>query len=238
MASASCCNVVAPAGVGDLAPKLAPYAGNVTEWIAAAAGGLGGMFVQFNGEHAAAMVIRFGHRLVSERGEATVRLTGQAIRSVALGVVVTALAQSELGGIGLAVVGLPFAAVLTALMFVLSQAQIGASVVLVPAIAWMYYFGDSLWATVLVVFTIAATILDTVLRPMLIRRGGQPADAADPRRRHWRADGDGAVWHFHWADGPGDRLHGAECVDARERGGRAAGGGAMTFPPFWMALRA
>ncbi len=174
---------VTSAGVSDLAPKLAPYAGNVTEWIAAAAGGLGEMFVQFlltvavaaimysNGEHAAAMVIRFGHRLSGERGEATVRLAGQAIRSVALGVVVTALAQSGLGGIGLAVVGVPFAAVLTALMFVLCLAQIGASVVLVPAIAWMYYIGDSLWATVLVVFTIAATILDSVLRPMLIRRG-------------------------------------------------------------------
>jgi predicted PurR-regulated permease PerM len=170
-------------GVSELAPKLTPYAGDLTEWFAAAAGSLGGMFVQFlltvavaaimysNGEHAAAMVIRFGHRLGGERGEAAVRLAGQAIRSVALGVVVTALAQSVLGGIGLAVVGVPFAAVLTALMFVLCLAQIGATVVLIPAIVWMYYIGDTLWATVLVVFTVAATVLDSVLRPMLIRRG-------------------------------------------------------------------
>ena len=44
---------------------------------------------------------------------------------MALGVVVTALAQSTLGGIALAVVGVPFATVLTALMFLLCLAQIG-----------------------------------------------------------------------------------------------------------------
>ena len=61
----------------------------------------------------------FSAGLSDERGERAVRLAGQAIRSVALGVVVTALAQSVIGGIGLWAVGLPFATLLTALMFVL-----------------------------------------------------------------------------------------------------------------------
>ena len=46
-------------------------------------------------------------------------LAGQAIRGVALGVVVTALVQSILGGIGLVISGVPFVAVLTAIMFAL-----------------------------------------------------------------------------------------------------------------------
>ena len=170
-------------GVSDLAPKLTPYAGDLTEWFAAAVGGLGGMFVQFlltvvvaaimysNGEHGAAIVIRFGRRLGGDHGEAAVVLAGQAIRSVALGVVVTALAQSVLGGIGLAVVGIPFASLLTALMFILCLAQLGPSLVLIPAIIWMYYSGATLGGTVLVVFAVVATILDSVLRPLLIRRG-------------------------------------------------------------------
>jgi len=170
-------------GVSELAPRLSPYAGDLTEWFAAAAGSLGGMFVQFlltvavaaimysNGEDAAAIVVRFGHRLGGDRGEAAVRLAGQAIRSVALGVVVTALAQSVLGGIGLAVVGVPFASLLTALMFMMCLAQVGPSLVLIPAIAWMYYSGSTLGGTVLVVFTVVATVLDSVLRPILIRRG-------------------------------------------------------------------
>ena len=170
-------------GVQDLAPKLVPYAGSMTQWLIAAAGGLGGIFLHFlltvaiaaimyaGGERAAAAALRFGHRLGDERGEMAVRLAGQAIRSVALGVVVTAVAQSVLGGIGLAIVGVPFATVLTALMFMLCLAQVGPAPVLIPAVGWMYYSGETLWATVLLAFTIVDMTMDSVLRPILIRRG-------------------------------------------------------------------
>jgi predicted PurR-regulated permease PerM len=170
-------------GVEELAPKLTPYAGALTQWIASAAGSLGGMFLQFlltaaiaavmyaKGERAADTVLLFGRRLGGQRGETAVYLAGQAIRSVALGVVVTALAQSLIGGIGLRVVGLPFAALLTALMFVLCLIQVGPGLVLVPAVVWMYYSGDTFWATVLLVFTIVATTVDQFIRPILIRRG-------------------------------------------------------------------
>jgi len=171
------------AGVTDLAAKLTPYAGDLTRWFASAVGSLGSILVQFvltvgvaaamysGGERAAAIVVRFGRRLGGDRGEMAVQLAGQAIRSVALGVVVTAVAQSVLGGIGLAVAGVPFAPVLTALMFMLCLAQIGPGLVLIPAVIWMYYTSEALWASVLLVFTIVAMTMDNFLRPMLIRRG-------------------------------------------------------------------
>jgi predicted PurR-regulated permease PerM len=171
------------AGVRDLAPKLIPYAESLGPWLISAVGGLGGTFVHFfltvavasvlyaRGERAGAIVIRFGRRLGGDRGETAVRLAGQAIRGVALGVVVTAVAQSVLGGIGLAIVGIPFVPVLTALMFMLCLAQIGPGPVLIPAVAWMYYSGDALWATVLLAFTIVDLVMDSFLRPMLIRKG-------------------------------------------------------------------
>ena len=170
-------------GVRDLAPRLMPYAGALTQWFASAAGSLGATFVQFlltvalaavlyqGGERYAAAMLRFGHRLAADRGEMAVRLAGQAIRSVALGVVVTAVAQSALGGIGLAIAGVPFAAVLTALMLMLCVAQLGPALVMVPAVVWMYYAADALWATVLLVFTVVAMTMDNFLRPVLIRRG-------------------------------------------------------------------
>jgi len=123
------------------------------------------------GEFAAAALIRFGRRLGGGRGETAVLLAGQAIRSVALGVVVTAIAQSVLGGIGLAVVGVPLAGVLTALMFILCLAQLGPGLVLIPAVAWMYYSGQSFWATVLLGISLGAMVMDNFLRPVLIRRG-------------------------------------------------------------------
>jgi hypothetical protein len=45
------------------------------------------------GERAAATAIRFGRRQSGDRGEMAVRLAGQAIRSVALGLVVTAVGR-------------------------------------------------------------------------------------------------------------------------------------------------
>lgn len=170
-------------GMQELAPKLSPYAGTLTQWLASAVGGLGSMLLQFllttaiaavlyaGGERAASHLVLFGRRLAHERGERAVFLAGQAIRSVALGVVVTALAQSLIGGIGLAVTGLPFAGLLTALMFVLCLIQIGPGLVLVPAVIWMYYTGDIVWGTVLLVFTLVAATIDQFIRPILIRRG-------------------------------------------------------------------
>jgi len=174
---------LASAGMPELAPKLDPYAGAVAQWFVSTAGSLGGMFIHFllttaiaavmyaRGEQGAATAIRFGRRLAGDRGEMAVRLAGQAIRGVALGVVVTAVAQSALGGIGLLVVGMPFAAVLTALMFILCLIQIGPGLVLAPAVFWMYYSGDTIWATVLLAFTVVAGTMDGFLRPFLIRKG-------------------------------------------------------------------
>lgn len=166
-----------------LLTRLTPYAGKLTQWFASVAGGLGETFVHLlltiaiaavmyaGGEKAGAYVVGFGRRLAGDRGDWAVHLAGQAIRSVALGVVVTAFAQSIIGGVGLAVVGLPFAGLLTALMFVLCLIQLGPALVLFPAVAWMYYSSGFFWGTVLLAFTLVATTVDQFIRPILIRRG-------------------------------------------------------------------
>src|SRR5262249_52371285 len=110
-------------------------------------------------------------RLAGDRGEEAVVLAGQAIRAVALGVVVTALAQAAAAGVGLAVVGIPYAAVLTAIILILCIAQLGPLLVLAPAVGWLYWSSDMVWGTVLLVWTLLVGTMDNVLRPMLIRRG-------------------------------------------------------------------
>jgi predicted PurR-regulated permease PerM len=90
---------------------------------------------------------------------------------VALGVVVTALFQSVLGGIGLAITGVPAAALLTAVMFLLCLAQLGPVLVLVPAVVWLFWSGHTVAGSVLAVITLLASTVDNLLRPILIRRG-------------------------------------------------------------------
>ncbi|HQS07436.1 MAG TPA: AI-2E family transporter YdiK [Xanthobacteraceae bacterium] len=174
---------VTSAGLDDLTPRLTPYAGAFTQWFASAAGGLAGMFVQFllttvlaaciyaQGEKGAEIALGFGRRLGGDRGEMVILLIGRAVRGVALGVVVTALAQSALGGIALLAVGVPFAPVLTALMFMLCLVQIGPGLVLFPAAFWMYYSGDTVWASVLLVMAVITVTMDNFLRPFLIKKG-------------------------------------------------------------------
>jgi predicted PurR-regulated permease PerM len=174
---------LAAKGIQELAAKAVPYAGGLTKWFVSEVGSFGIMFVQFlltvviaailyaYGESTAKLTLRFGTRLAGARGEATVRLAAKAIRGVALGVVVTALVQSLIGGIGLALAGVPFAAVLTAVMFMLALAQIGAVPVMIPALIWLYWSGDIGWGSFLLVVTVFVGALDNVLRPILIKKG-------------------------------------------------------------------
>ncbi len=83
----------------------------------------------------------------------------------------TALVQAVLGGIGLAVSGVPYATLLTVLMILSCLVQLGPLPVLIPAIIWLYWTGDTTWGTVLLVWSGVVGTLDNVIRPMLIRMG-------------------------------------------------------------------
>lgn len=170
-------------GIRPLANKLSPYAGTLGRWLIGQLGTFGAVLLQFvltiiaaavfytYGEDAADFALRFGKRLAGNHGKDAVRLSAAAIRGVALGVVVTALVQALIGGLGLLVAGVPFAPVLTALMFLLAVAQIGAVPVLVVPIIWLYATGSVGWGTFLLVVAIIAGSLDNVLRPLLIKKG-------------------------------------------------------------------
>ena len=176
---------IAITGPEAVTSRIEPYARNMATWFVSEVGSFGIVALQFlltliisaifyaYGESVATGVRLFFRRIAGNRGEEVVQLAGQAIRGVAFGVVVTAIVQSVLGGIGLAIVGTPFVGLLTALMFVLAVAQIGAAPVLFCVVAWMYWEGDTGLATGLLVWTLIVSSMDNILRPYLIKRGGQ-----------------------------------------------------------------
>jgi len=174
---------VAAAGPEGLSAKVVPYANRVLAWFVNNAGGLGVIVVQFlltliltailysKGETAAFGVRRFFRRVADEQGENAVLLAGKAIRAVAMGIVVTALIQSLLGGLGLWAAGIPGAALLTAVMFLLAIAQVGVVPVLAVAVAWLFWKKITLWAVALLVWTVVVGSIDNVIRPILIKKG-------------------------------------------------------------------
>ncbi len=169
----------------DLQTKFAPYASRVAGWLVNEAGSISLLVVQFlltialcavlfmTGESLAAGVRRFAHRLAGERGDNAVVLAAQAVRAVALGVVVTAIVQSLLAGIGLAIVGIPFAGLLTAVTLLLCIAQIGVLPILLPAVLWLFWSDQTGWGIFLAIWTAVVALLDNILRPWLIRRGAE-----------------------------------------------------------------
>jgi predicted PurR-regulated permease PerM len=170
-------------GPEALLARIEPYSGRGVAYVAARAGGIGRVIVEFlltvgltavlftSGEASAAWVRAVAQRLAGARGDSAVILAAQAIRGVALGVVVTALAQAVLGGIGLAVTGVPGAPLLTAAMFFLAIIHVGAVLPMLAAVAWLFWTGHKAAGGVLLVWALVVGTLDNVLRPWLIRRG-------------------------------------------------------------------
>ena len=167
----------------EIIKKIIPFLDDVVKWFVAQAGGFGLFMIHFlitviicgilysKGEIAVKGIRNFATRLAGERGDAIVVLAGQAVKAVTMGVVITALIQSILGGIGLAICGVPRPGLLTAIMFILGLTQIGAGPVLIPAVIWKYASGDPVWGTVLLIWTIVVGGSDNFIRPFLIKRG-------------------------------------------------------------------
>lgn len=174
---------LAAAGTQGLMDWVVPYTAQAGRWVLGEVGGLGFLLVQFllivvlsavlyaSGEVGATSVLRFGRRLGGERGENAIILAGQAIRGVAMGVGVTAIVQTVLGGIGLAIAGVPFASLLAAVMLILCIAQLGPALILFPAVGWVFWTGEAGWGYFLLVWSLIVVTLDNFLRPLLIKQG-------------------------------------------------------------------
>ncbi len=163
--------------------RLAPALKAVTQWLLGSAGSLLRLVLQVvltavitamlyaKGEIVAGGLRAFFRRVGGEGADALVLLAGNAARAVALGVVVTALLQSLLTGVALALAGVPAAAVLGGLALVLCLAQVGPLIILVAAVAWLYWSKQVTAATVLAVASIGLVSMDNILKPILITRG-------------------------------------------------------------------
>jgi predicted PurR-regulated permease PerM len=162
---------------------VVPYVQKVFSWFVAQAGSMGMTMLHFlltviiasilyaKGEVVEDGVLRFARRLAGTQGEEVAVLAAKAVRGVMLGVVLTALIQAAVSGVGLLITGVPAVGLLTAVVFMLCLAQLGPILVLVPAVIWLYWSGQPIWGTVLLVISVVAVTLDNVIRPFLIKKG-------------------------------------------------------------------
>lgn len=172
---------------GDINALLAPYSGQIAR-----------LLVEI-GQQAAASLLQIllalvvatmfwtsGDRMVDQLKDIAGRLggatavtavdaAGGAVRGVAWGVVGTGILQAVLMGLGLAVAGVPGAAVLAFLTMIFSISQVLGPLVIVTwggAAAWLYGQEQAGWALFMLVWGgVMVSGSDNIVRPLLIQRG-------------------------------------------------------------------
>jgi predicted PurR-regulated permease PerM len=114
---------------------------------------------------------RIASRIVAPRGEQFVDLAAVTIRNVSRGVVGVALLQAILIGIVLQVVGVPSAGLLAFIILVLCILQVGPALVVLPILIWGWLTMTTGHALLLTVLLVPLTLMDNVLKPMMMGRG-------------------------------------------------------------------
>jgi predicted PurR-regulated permease PerM len=110
-------------------------------------------------------------RLMPPQSRDFVALAGATIRTVSQGVIGIALVQSFLIGIGLKFAGISSAGLLAFLVLILGIMQLGAALVLIPCVIWIWATKNVAMAVLLTVYLVVVGLADNVLKPLLMGRG-------------------------------------------------------------------
>jgi predicted PurR-regulated permease PerM len=90
---------------------------------------------------------------------------------VARGVIGISALQAFLVGVGVMVAGIPAATLITSAALVLGIVQIGPSIIVIPLIIWSWTAMETTTALLFTAYMIPVSLLDNVLRPLLLGRG-------------------------------------------------------------------
>lgn len=172
---------------GDIRALVAPYGGQIARLLVEVGQTAAASILQVllalvvaamfwtGGEAMVAQLRGIAGRLGGAVGVSCVDAAGGAVRGVAWGVVGTGILQAVLMGLGLAIAGVPGAAVLAFLTMIFSISQVLGPLVVVTwlgAAAWLYGEGATGWAIFMLVWgLVPVSGSDNIVRPLLIARG-------------------------------------------------------------------
>jgi predicted PurR-regulated permease PerM len=163
-------------------PQLKQILGKVLEAAAGTAGAvllflgaliIAGIMMAYGGPGSQA-IQRILCRLTDPmRGVRLQALITATIRSVATGVIGVAFIQALLLGVGFYMAGVPAAGVLSIIVLLIGIAQVPASIIALPVVAYIWWSGDASTAINIVwtIYLIAAGMADNLLKPLLLGRG-------------------------------------------------------------------
>jgi predicted PurR-regulated permease PerM len=124
-----------------------------------------------NAEKAYSFSIRTFDKILGKRAKLLVDNSRDTIQSVVKGVMGVAIIQALLVGIGLWFVGVPGAALLTLIVFVLALIQIPPIILVLPIIIYVFSKESTTVAVIFAIYEVIAGASDNFLKPMLLGRG-------------------------------------------------------------------
>jgi len=163
----------------EVTPYLKPLAGFMLSFVGSAGVGtlqfllsvlVAGLLFPY-GPQLAGAIRGFLFRIVPEQSEHFLELSGATIRAVSQGVIGVAIIQALLAGIGFKIAAIPSAGLLAVIVLLLSIVQIGAAIVLLPVVIWLWMDKDVTTALPLTIFFVIVGLLDNVLKPLVMGRG-------------------------------------------------------------------
>jgi predicted PurR-regulated permease PerM len=130
-------------------------------------------FFFYRDGHAAAAQLQMSlRRIAGERGDRLLELAGATIRAVVYGILGTSLLQGVVAAIGFGIAGVPGAVSLGFVTFLLSLVPGGPPIVAAFAAFWLYRQGSLPWAIFMMAWGLMVGMLDNIVKPLLISRGG------------------------------------------------------------------
>jgi predicted PurR-regulated permease PerM len=171
---------------GNIRTVLEPYSEGLREALVDAARALGQSVLQIilslvvatffwvSGDALAARLRDILRRLGGETAGAALDVAAGAVRSVAYGVVGTAVIQAVIMAVGLVVAGVPGAVLLGFITLLLALSQIGAPLIIlvwVGAAVWLFGQDQQGWGIFMIFWGLVVTVIDNFIKPLLIGVG-------------------------------------------------------------------
>jgi predicted PurR-regulated permease PerM len=156
------------AGAGSkLAKGLLSTAGGVFQMILSII--IAGILLVVSG--AGESIRKFFRKLAGERGDEFADMTVKTVGNVVKGILGVALIQALLIGIGFLLAGVPFAGVITLVVFLLAVLQLPPILIVLPVIVYLFGEKETLTAILWSVYLLLAGLSDNILKPVLLGKG-------------------------------------------------------------------
>jgi predicted PurR-regulated permease PerM len=175
---------LAATNLGAAASKYKEQLTGLGKWLLSAAAGAGMTVLQFvisiiiagvllvYAKSSCRGVEAVAARLMgAENGREFAGMAGATIRSVAQGVLGVAVIQSILAGIGLLVMGVPYAGIWTLLVLLLAIVQLPSILILGPIMIYVFTVAATVPAVLFMIWSLLVGFSDNILKPLLLGRG-------------------------------------------------------------------